>query len=111
VFRGENVADVEEAVSRKLRAALEDLGPIFSSFGLYMSARADLWPAKDCLELAKISDSTVATPTHSVRSLLSREIDCLPEETFSAFEPAPFESRLLFQSHYARLRDGADVIV
>src|SRR5712671_3004099 len=91
VFRGEDRVDAEEARGRKLRAALEDLGPIFSSFGLYLSARADLWPARDCLELAKISDRTVATPTHSVRSLLSREIDCSPGETFNAFEPAPFE--------------------
>jgi hypothetical protein len=111
LFRRENTVDFEQARSRRVRLALEGLGPIFSSFGLYMSARADLWPARDCLELGKISDEAVATPTNSVRRLLGREIGGRPEEDFSAFEAKPFESRLLFQSHYARLGDGADVIV
>jgi ubiquinone biosynthesis protein len=43
--------------------------------------------------------------------VLSREIDCLPEETFTTLETEPFESRLLFQSHHARLNNGMDVVV
>jgi len=43
--------------------------------------------------------------------VLSRETGGVPEQTFSAFETEPFESRLLFQSHYARLNNGRDVIV
>ncbi len=111
LVRGANAVDLEQAPSRRLRLALEGLGPIFSSFGLYMSARADLWPVRDCLELAAIPDKAVATPTHLVRRVLGDEVDCLPEQTFSSFKLKPFESRLLFQSHYARLRDGAEVIV
>jgi ubiquinone biosynthesis protein len=75
-----------------------------------MSARADLWPVRDCLELAAIPDKA-AIPKDFVRELLSDKVDCLPAGTFSSFEPRPFESRLLFQFHYARLRDGADVVV
>ncbi len=111
LFRRENAVDFEPARSRRLRLALEGLGPIFSSFGLYMSARADLWPARDCLELAKISDGAATTLTNSARRLPGSEIGGPPEEAFSAFEAKPFESRLLFQSHYARLNDGTDVIV
>lgn len=110
LFRGKSTLDFEEAPIRRLRAALEGLGPIFSSFGLYMSSRVDLWPVQDCLEFATIPDKATATPTNSVRKLLSDEVDRLPEETFSAFEAEPYESRLLFQSHYARL-GGNDVIV
>jgi predicted unusual protein kinase regulating ubiquinone biosynthesis (AarF/ABC1/UbiB family) len=87
------------------------LGPIFSSFGRYMSARADLWPAKDCLELANISDHAEATPPDLVISLLSQEIACRVGEAPFTFEEKPFESRLLFQSHYACLNDGTDLIV
>jgi len=111
LFRGETRVDFEQAHRRRLRAALEGLGPIFSSFGLYMSARVDLWPAKDCLELATIPDSAAAAPMADVRRVLSQEIDCLPEDNFSVFEAEPFESGLLFQSHHARRRDGAEVIV
>ena len=111
LFRGAHTAEFEQARSRRLRLALENLGPIFSSFGLYMSTRADLWPIGDCLELAAIPDSAAAMSTNSVRELLTEEVDCLPDEYFSSFESKPFESRLLFQSHYARLGDGADVVV
>src|SRR2546430_3899212 len=80
IFRGKSTLDFEKAPSRRLRAALEGLGPIFSSFGLYMSSRADLWPAKDCLELATIPDKAAATPTNWIRKSLSDEVDSLPEE-------------------------------
>ena len=110
LFRGESPLGVVHERSHRLRLALEGLGPIFSSFGLYMSARADLWPARDCLELAKIPDIAPATPANWVRSLLKTE-GCWPEERFVNFKDEPFESRLLFQCHYARLNDGAEVVV
>jgi predicted unusual protein kinase regulating ubiquinone biosynthesis (AarF/ABC1/UbiB family) len=110
LFRGKGTLNYELAPTRRLRAALESLGPVFSSFGLYMSSRVDLWPARDCLELAAIPDSGAATSANAIRELLRDEVDCIPEETFSSFETKPFESRLLFQSHYARL-GGDEVIV
>src|SRR5260370_11579752 len=111
LLRGERVASSEEARSRRVRSALEGLGPIFSSFGLYISSRGDLWPARDCLELATIPDRLDPTPLEAVKRLLSSEFACSLEESFSAFEAEPFESRLLSQSHYARLGNGTDVIV
>lgn len=111
LFRGNSRLDFEKSPSLRLRAALESLGPVFAAFALYMSSRVDLWPAKDCLQLATIPDRKAPTPTNVVWSLFSREIGFSPEQAFSVFENQPFESRLLFQSHYARLVDGVDVIV
>jgi ubiquinone biosynthesis protein len=111
LFRGGNTGVFEQAPSRRLRLALEGLGPIFSSFGLYMSARVDLWSVRDCLELTAIPDKAAAIPKDLVSELLSEEIGYPTQQTFGSFDPKPFESRLLFQSHYARLTDGADVIV
>jgi len=111
LFGGERTGHFEQAPSCRLRLALERLGPIFSSFGLYMSARADLWPAKDCLELAKISDTAPATPAIFVRRLLGGEIDSRLVDGFITFEEQPFESRLLFQSHDARLSEGTELVV
>lgn len=111
LFRGESTATFEETSSRRLRFALEGMGPIFSSFGLYMSSRVDLWPAKDCLELATIPDRGDPIPPDAVKSLLSREINHPMGETFMTFDEEPSESRLLFQAHHARLNDGTDVIV
>lgn len=101
----------EEPHCRRLRFALEKLGPAFSSFGIYMSTRADLLPAEDASELAAIRDLAEPLPPFAVRDLFTREVGCQPEEVFRSFEEEPFSSRLLFQSHRARLPDGQAVAV
>lgn len=106
---GETTFDSEQARVARLRVALENLGPIFSSFGLYMSARADLWAVKNCLELAKISQRGTVTPATAIRGVLETEGGL--EERFITFDDKPFESRLLVQSHYARLTDSTEVVV
>ena len=101
----------EESTVCRLRLALEDLGRVFSAFGLYLSSRVDLLSAEDCLELAAIEDRTAAAPTATVRELLSRELGRSPDEVYAGFEVEPLESRLLFQTHRARLHDGRAVVV
>lgn len=96
---------------QKLRAALTDLGPVFASFGIYLSSRADLLPANHCLELAGIADKATASSPHLVRQLIDTELGFLPANGFAAFDEKPFESRLLFQSHVARLFSGEIVVV
>lgn len=103
--------DFDERPSQQLRAALEDLGAGFALFGLYLSTRVDLFPIKDCRELAAISDQAAETPFRVVRELIIRELGCPPEIAFPIFEEEPFESRLLFQSHHAWLMSGMAVTV
>ena len=57
VARVEESREQERSRARRLRAALEALGPVFSSFGIYMATRVDLLPAEDRLELAAIENS------------------------------------------------------
>jgi predicted unusual protein kinase regulating ubiquinone biosynthesis (AarF/ABC1/UbiB family) len=94
-----------------VRAALEGLGPVFSAFGLYLSTRADLLPVQQCLELSAIPDRAAVTPADTVRDLVERELGTSLEETYPSFEAEPFESRLLFQAHRARLRSNQQVVV
>jgi predicted unusual protein kinase regulating ubiquinone biosynthesis (AarF/ABC1/UbiB family) len=91
---------------QRLRAALVQLGPVFSLLGIYLSSRADLLPAMDCLTLAEMPDKAAASPAHAIRELIAKE---LPSQSFAAFDEAPFESRLIFQSHRARLFSGETV--
>jgi ubiquinone biosynthesis protein len=104
-------ADAGAGLGRRLRLALEGLGPIFSSFGLYLASRVDLLDARDCLELAALRDR--AAPLHAAAAydLLSHELGLAPAEAFAEFDGEPFESRLLYQTHRARLRDGTPVVV
>jgi predicted unusual protein kinase regulating ubiquinone biosynthesis (AarF/ABC1/UbiB family) len=105
------IASSEDTQCRKLREALESLGPVFSSFGLYMASRVDLLPVNVCLELAIITDQVEATAITIVQELIAEEFACSQDKVFSVFEEEPFESRLIFQSHHARLKNGQAVTV
>ena len=102
---------LQETHSHRLRKALESLGPVFSSFGLYLSSRVDLLPVNACLDLAHIVSHVETTPISAVRALIAQEFACLPEEVYADFEDVPFESRLMFQSHRAVLENGTAVTV
>ena len=104
-------SDGEASLGFRLRLALCDLGPVFSSFGRYLATRVDLLPAGDCLELEAIPDDATPMPYENVRQFIQREIGFAPEEIFLSLESAPYESYLLHQSHHARLQTGMPVVV
>jgi len=106
-----NAVAPEEDHIRRLRSALEGLGPVFVSFGLYLSTRVDLLAARECLELASLVDRAEASPTDAIRSLITQELGCSPEDAYLAFEENPFASSLLYQQHRAWLKDGQAVTV
>ena len=104
--------DHEASFGLKLRLALSDLGPVFSSFGRYLATRVDLLPAADCLELEAIPDNATPVRYTDVAQLIGNGIGCAPEEVFLSFESEPFESRLLHQLHHALLRqNGMPVVI
>lgn len=111
LLHGAGPASSEDTHCRRVRAALARLGPVISSFGLYLSSRVDLLPADYRVELSAIPDWAQPTPISSVRELISRGLDCPFEEAYPAFEHEPFESRLMYQSHRALLNNGQAVAV
>jgi ubiquinone biosynthesis protein len=96
----------QEDQARTLRRVLESLGPVFSSFGLYLASRVDLLSGRDCLEFAEIRDTAEPLTPDIVVAVIQRELGRPPDDLFTSVETTPFESRLLFQKHYARLKDG-----
>ncbi|MGH8070045.1 MAG: AarF/UbiB family protein [Candidatus Entotheonellia bacterium] len=101
----------EETHSQRLRQAMASLGPVFSAFGLYLSSRVDLLPVSACLDLALIAGRVEATPISAVRASIAREFGCPLEDIYPVFEEVPSESRLMYQSHHARLKNGETVTV
>lgn len=97
--------------ARALRSALESLGPVFSSFGLYLATRPDLLPLGDCLELSGLEPPREPTPPLFVRERIACELGQSPEEIFAELEESPFRCGLIRQWHRARLRDGRPVTV
>ncbi len=96
---------------RRLREALETLGPIFVKFGQVMSTRRDLVPLDIADELALLQDRVPPfSPDLAILEIeksLGRKVD----EAFDAFEREPVASASIAQVHLARLKDGREVAV
>lgn len=109
--RGASLSASREAHSLRLCAALETLGSVFSLFGIYLSSRVDLLPARYCLRLAAIPDYAEPTPIYVIRGIIRQEFGGSFDESGLVMDEKPFESRLLFQSHRALLKDQTEVVI
>ncbi|HLX08910.1 MAG TPA: AarF/UbiB family protein [Thermoanaerobaculia bacterium] len=101
----------EEPFGRRLRGALEELGPVWAAFGRYLASRIDLLAAADCLELAAIPEWVAPLSLAAFRCRIAAELGRPDEAVFAAIEAEPCESRLLVQGHRARLAGGQPVVV
>lgn len=101
----------QEAWSVRLKQALEKLGPVFALFGRYISTRPDILNSTQRKKLAEINDYGPASSLTTIRTLFKSKFGQLPDDVFVEFETEPFISRLLFQKHKARLKDGQLAVV
>lgn len=102
---------VEERHAARLRAALESLGPVFASFGLYLASRLDVLGRRDAVELGRIRDVGSPAPPSDLIQLFRRELGGPPAQRFHGFQMEPVAVSLLFQEHEAFLAPGAPIIV
>ena len=100
----------ETAPSARLRDLFDELGPLFSAFGEYLSLRADLLPLADCYELAPMPGRIAPTSARGIRALLQRELGADAEELLQTLSE-PLRATPLFQWHRAALADGTQVSV
>lgn len=98
-------------VGKKLRTALEQLGPTFVKLGQIASGRRDLVPAEIAEELEKLQDHVVAFPFKDVRRIVEQQLEGTLEELFQEFEEEPLASASIGQVHRARLISGDLVAV
>lgn len=103
-------ADADHA--RRLRALLDDLGPLALAFGRYLASRADLLPLAACQALAR-GHSTPgearegpALDEPSLRALLEERLGPSWSEHFSSFQLEPLRVDLFGQVHRARAAAG-----
>ncbi|HIE38073.1 MAG TPA: AarF/ABC1/UbiB kinase family protein [Anaerolineales bacterium] len=96
---------------RRLRMALEELGPTFVKLGQVLSTRPDLLPPAFITELAHLRDDVPPGPWEPVRAQIEEELGGPLEEFFSAFAPEPLAAASLAQVHPAILLDGTPVVV
>lgn len=94
-----------------LQQVLSDLGGGFALFGRYVSSRMDLLPTSECAALARIEDLAPSLSFNWVCALFEAEMGRSIDEAYVSFDPEPFESHVLYQSHMACLHNGQEAIV
>ncbi|MEE4298438.1 MAG: ubiquinone biosynthesis regulatory protein kinase UbiB [Pseudomonadales bacterium] len=97
--------------ARRLRLALEDLGPVFVKFGQILSTRPDLLAPEFAAELRNLQDRVTPFPGEQARALVEAALEAPIEANFTRFETEPMASASVAQVHAAELRDGSEVVV
>ncbi|MCZ6896012.1 MAG: ubiquinone biosynthesis regulatory protein kinase UbiB, partial [Gammaproteobacteria bacterium] len=97
--------------AERIRAVLEDLGPLFVKFGQILSTRRDLLSDEIADEFSKLQDRVPPFPGSQARVIVEKAYGKSLTEVFKSFDEEPFASASIAQVHAARLLDGREVIV
>jgi predicted unusual protein kinase regulating ubiquinone biosynthesis (AarF/ABC1/UbiB family)/nucleotide-binding universal stress UspA family protein len=97
--------------ARRLRSALEELGPTFAKLGQILSTRPDLVPPDVVDELAKLQDDVAPLSEEEIVHVMEQELQVPWEDVFESIEPTPLAAGTIGQVHRATLENGDDVIV
>ncbi len=95
----------------RIRALLEELGPLFVKLGQMLSTRRDLLPDDIIDELSKLQDHVPPFPGTQAREIVERAYGKPVTEVFMSFDEQPLASASIAQVHCATLQDGREVIV
>jgi ubiquinone biosynthesis protein len=101
----------DDARARRLRQALEELGPTFAKLGQILSTRPDLLPAAVVDELASLQDHVAPLSEAEIVAVMERELKVPWEDVFAGIEPDPMASGTIAQVHRATLVGGERVVV
>jgi ubiquinone biosynthesis protein len=104
-------SDPPEARARRLREALEELGPTFAKLGQILSTRPDLLPPEAVAELAALQDRVTPLGEAEVVGVMEQELGVPWEDVFARIEPEPLAAGTIGQVHRATLEDGERVVV
>jgi ubiquinone biosynthesis protein len=96
---------------RRVRLALEELGPIFVKFGQILSTRRDLLPPDVADELALLQDRVAPFDGALARRAVEAALAGPVAERYASFDETPLASASVAQVHAATLADGREVVV
>jgi predicted unusual protein kinase regulating ubiquinone biosynthesis (AarF/ABC1/UbiB family)/nucleotide-binding universal stress UspA family protein len=97
--------------AKRLREALEELGPTFSKLGQILSTRADLLPPAFIEELAQLQDHVRPITEAEVVQVMEQALGVPWEDVFATIDPEPLAAGTIAQVHRATLSGGARVVV
>jgi ubiquinone biosynthesis protein len=98
-------------ISRRLRQAMEKLGPTYIKLGQILSSGEGIFPAELVDEFKLCRDQVPPEPFGSVRQVIEEDLGRPLEDVFTHVERTPLAAASIAQVHAARLRSGEDVVV
>ena len=103
--------DAPEIRARRLRDALEELGPTYAKLGQILSTRPDLLPHEFILELSSLQDDVAPLTEAEVVQVMEEELGVPWEDVFASIDPEPLAAGTIGQVHKATLESGERVVV
>ena len=101
----------KERQGKRLRAALEELGPTFAKLGQILSTRPDLLPPEYIKELATLQDDVPPLTEEQVVRVMEQELGVPWEDVFDHIEPQPLAAGTIAEVHRATLANGEKAVV
>jgi ubiquinone biosynthesis protein len=97
--------------AKRVRNALEELGPTFCKLGQIMSTRPDLLAPEFIEELATLQDHVPPLVEEQVVRVMEQELGVPWEDVFDHLEPEPLAAGTIAQVHRAVLANGERVVI
>jgi ubiquinone biosynthesis protein len=97
--------------AKRLRSALEELGPTFAKLGQLLSTRPDLLPPEFIEELAELQDAVPPLTEEEVVRVMEQDLGVPWEDAFETIEREPLAAGSIAQVHRATLASGEKVVV
>lgn len=96
---------------KRIRLALEELGPIFIKFGQTLSTRRDLLPNDIGDELAKLQDSCPSFSGKQAQKMIEKSLGEPIDKLFKIFDIKPLASASIAQVHTAITHNNNEVAI
>jgi ubiquinone biosynthesis protein len=97
--------------AKRVREALEELGPTFCKLGQILSTRPDLVPPEFIAELTQLQDHVPPLSEEQVVRVMEQELGVPWEDIFDHIDPAPLAAGTIAQVHRATLANGTAAVV
>jgi predicted unusual protein kinase regulating ubiquinone biosynthesis (AarF/ABC1/UbiB family) len=102
--------DSTEVRARRLRDALEELGPTYAKLGQILSTRPDLLPPEFITELSTLQDDVAPLTEAEVVGVMEQELGVPWEDVFDSIDAQPLAAGTIGQVHAATLDNGERVV-